>query len=146
MQLYAVNFISLLSSLYMLRAAHTPIITPTYDCTSGCRYSCTTDDGRVCSPKHVEWTKQRNKIHCIQLHLLVISIEDYYTFNLMIVSRSDRRMCTYKRDNLNAFPLASHGPLMLIGISRWGTRVAALSKSTSILGPQPDSRSMEYLK
>ena len=36
---------------------------------------CTPDDGRVCRPKHVEWTKQRNKIHCIQLHLLVISIE-----------------------------------------------------------------------
>jgi len=31
----------------------------------------------VCRPKHVEWTKQRNKIHCIQLHLLVISIEYY---------------------------------------------------------------------
>ena len=38
---------------------------------------CTHDDGRVCRPKHVEWTKQRNKIHCIQLHLLVISIEYY---------------------------------------------------------------------
>ena len=25
----------------------------------------------------MEWTKQRNKIHCIQLHLLVISIECY---------------------------------------------------------------------
>ena len=48
--------------------------TPTYDCTSGCRYSCIPDDGRVCRPKHVQWTKQRNKIHCIQLHLLVISI------------------------------------------------------------------------
>ena len=33
----------------------------------------TPEDGRVCRPKHVEWTKQRNKIHCIQLHLLVIS-------------------------------------------------------------------------
>ena len=29
MQLYAVNFISLLSSLYMFRAAHTPIIRST---------------------------------------------------------------------------------------------------------------------
>ena len=69
MQLYAVTFISLLSSLYMFRA-------PTYDCTSGCRYICTPDDGRVCRPKHVEWIKQKNKIHCIQLHLLVISIDD----------------------------------------------------------------------
>jgi len=34
---------------------------------------CTPDDGRVCRPKHVEWTKQRSKIHCVQLHLLVIS-------------------------------------------------------------------------
>ena len=25
-----------------------------YDCTSGCRYSCTPDDGRVRRPKHVE--------------------------------------------------------------------------------------------
>ena len=62
MQLYAVNFIPLLNSLYMFRAAHTPIIrsttvstatgtiigwrTPTYDCT-------------------------------YELHLLVISIEYY---------------------------------------------------------------------
>jgi len=34
---------------------------------------CTPDDGRVWHPKHVEWTKQRNKIHCVELHLLVIS-------------------------------------------------------------------------
>ena len=34
---------------------------------------CTPDDGRVCRPKHVECTKQRNEIHCILLHLLVIS-------------------------------------------------------------------------
>ena len=34
---------------------------------------CIPYDGRVCRPKHVEWTKQRNKIHCIQLQLLVIS-------------------------------------------------------------------------
>ena len=34
---------------------------------------CTPDDGRVCRPKHVEWTRQKNKFHCIQLHLLAIS-------------------------------------------------------------------------
>ena len=67
MQLYAVNFIPLLNSLYTFRAAHTPVIrsttawhpreqvaVTTYDCTSGCRYSCTPDDGRVCRPKRVE--------------------------------------------------------------------------------------------
>ena len=84
MQLYAVNFIPLLSSLYMFRAAHTPIIRSTkFNCiyshwynqclaSSGTRSRdnlrqpmivpvavdtvelCTPDDGRVCRPKHVE--------------------------------------------------------------------------------------------
>jgi len=70
MQLYGVNFISLLSSLYMFRAAHTPIIRST---------NVSTPTGTIIGwrPKHVEWTKQRNKSHCIQLHLLVISIIYY---------------------------------------------------------------------
>jgi hypothetical protein len=71
MQLYAVNFISLLSSLYMFRAAHAPIIS---QCLAPSGTSsrdnlrqpmivpvavdtvelCTTDDGRVCRSKHVE--------------------------------------------------------------------------------------------
>ena len=76
MQQYAVNFIPLLSSLYMFRAAHTPIIrSTTSHCLASlgessrddlCRYyglyqvavdtvkHCTPDDGHVCHPKHVE--------------------------------------------------------------------------------------------
>ena len=87
MQLYAVNFIPLRSSLYMFRAAHTPIIRSTSGTSSRDNLHQpmivpvavdtvelrAPDDGHVCRPKHVEWTKQRNKIHCIQLHLLVIS-------------------------------------------------------------------------
>ena len=45
MQLYAMNFIPLLSSLYMFRVPHTPTIRSTMfnciNCTSGCRYSWT---------------------------------------------------------------------------------------------------------
>ena len=71
MQLYAVNFIPLLSSLYMFRAAHTPIIRST-------KFSCI----------YIHWSKQRNKIHCIQLHLLVISNSLYtYSFYLRLSNR-----------------------------------------------------------
>jgi hypothetical protein len=62
MQLYAVNFIPLLSSLYMFRTWHhrgtssrdnlcQPVIVPVAVDTVKL---CTPDDGRVCRPKHVE--------------------------------------------------------------------------------------------
>ena len=100
MQLYAVNFIPLLNSVYMFRAAHTPIIRSTTVSTAtgtiiGCRRLSrllVSEGARhwlvdplravywsVCP--HVEWIKQRNKNHCIQLHLLVISIEYYAARN-----------------------------------------------------------------
>ena len=57
MQLYAVNFISLLSSLYMFRETSSrdnlrqPMIVPVpVDAVE----LCTPDDGRVCRSKHVE--------------------------------------------------------------------------------------------
>ena len=51
-------------------------------------------------------------------------------------------MGTHKRENLNVLSLASHVPLMLTGVSRLRTRMAAVSKSKLILGPQADSHSM----
>ena len=50
MQLYAVNFIPLLGSLYMFRVFYTPIIRITIFNV----INCTPDDGCVKPPKHVE--------------------------------------------------------------------------------------------
>ena len=82
---------------------------------------CTPDDGRVCRPKHVEWTKQRNKIHCIHLHLLVISNRtfDYlfpscrwpandYVFRQFVPSSSGRH---FTRENVDAFRRYLHAGL-----------------------------------
>ena len=67
MQLYAVNFIPLLGSLYMFRVFYTPIIRSTiFNCIYNHWYkpfvpvavdtviNCTPDDGCVKHPKHVE--------------------------------------------------------------------------------------------
>ena len=51
MQLYAVNFIPLLGSLYMFRVFYTPIIRSTIVDTVK---NFTPDDGCIKHPKHVE--------------------------------------------------------------------------------------------
>jgi hypothetical protein len=38
---------------------------------------CTPDDGRVCRPKHVEWTKQRNKFTAYSCICSLFLIEYY---------------------------------------------------------------------
>ena len=64
---------------------------------------CTPDDGRVCRPKHVEWTKQRNKIHCIQLHLLVISNRKNSFLRFVLCIPCDFSTCIYCHYFQNSF-------------------------------------------
>ena len=72
MQLYAVNFIPLLGSLYMFRVFYTPIIRSTI---YNCIYSHLYKPQYRLSYLLPEWPAGHagNKIDCIQLHLLVIS-------------------------------------------------------------------------
>ena len=66
MQLYAVNFIPLLGSLYMFRVFYTPIIRSTIvwfvPVAVDTVENCTPGDGCIKHPKHVAWTLQWNKI------------------------------------------------------------------------------------
>ena len=81
MQLYAVNFIPLLSSLYMFWAAHTPIIrSKKFNCIYSHWYNhrllpvaidtvelCTPDDGRVCTFAFVNMQVQYHILKTVTL-------------------------------------------------------------------------------